>query len=99
MVYWTTLYLQLPINQNTSLVAQTVKGLLTMRETQLRSLGQEDPLEEEIATHSSTLALKIPWTEDRGRLQSMGLQRVDVTEQLHFTSLIKIKSLKKKSVT
>ena len=77
MVYWTALYLQLPINQNTSLVAQTVKGLRTMPETQLRSLGQEDPLEEEIATHSSTLALKIPWTEYRGRLQSVGSQRVE----------------------
>ena len=60
----------------TSLVAQTVKHLPTMRETQVRSLGQEDPLEKEIATHSSTLAWKIPWTEESGRLQSMGSQRV-----------------------
>ena len=60
----------------TSLLAQTVKRLPTMRETQVQSLGWEDPLGKEMATHSSTLAWKIPWTEDRGRLQSMGLQRV-----------------------
>ena len=53
-----------------------VKHLLTTRETQVLSLGWEDPLEKEMATHSSTLAWKIPWTEERGRLQSMGLQRV-----------------------
>ena len=53
-----------------------VKHLPTMWETQVRSLGQEGPLEKEIATHSSTLAWKIPWTEEPGRLQSMGLQRV-----------------------
>ena len=47
---------------------QTVKHLLTMRETQVRSLGWEDPLEKETATHSSTLAWKIPWTEEPGRL-------------------------------
>ena len=58
------------------LVAQTVKRLLTMRETWVRSLGWEDPLEKEMATHSSTFAWKIPWTEERGKLQSMGLQRV-----------------------
>ena len=60
-------------------MAQTVKRLLTMQETRVHSLGQEDPLEKEKATHSSTLAWKIPWTEERGRLQSMGLQRVDFT--------------------
>ena len=48
----------------------------TMQETQVRSLGREDLLEKEIATHSSTLAWKIPWTKEPGRLQSMGLQRV-----------------------
>jgi len=47
-----------------------------MWETQVRSLGQEDPLEKEMATHSTTLAWKTPWTEKPGRLQSMGLQRV-----------------------
>ena len=56
-----------------SLVAQTVKRLPTMREIRVRSLGQEDPLEKEMATHSRTLAWKIPWTEKPGRLQSMGL--------------------------
>ena len=47
-----------------------------MRETQVRSLGQEDPLEKDVATHFSTLAWKIPWMEEPGGLQSMGLQRV-----------------------
>ena len=56
-------------------MAQTVKHLPTMRETWVRSPGGEDPLEEEMATHSSTLAWKIPW-EEPGRLQSMWLQRV-----------------------
>ena len=59
-----------------SLVAQTVKRLSTMRETWVRSLGQEDPLEKEMAIYSSTIAWKIPWTEELGRLQSMGSQRV-----------------------
>ena len=58
------------------MVAQTVKRLPTMRETRVRSLGQEDPLEKEMATHSSILAWKMPWTEEPVRLQSMGLQRV-----------------------
>ena len=59
-----------------SLVAQWVKRLPAMRETQVGSLGQEDPLEKEMATHSSTLACKIPWPEKPGRLQSTGSQRV-----------------------
>ena len=58
----------------TSLVAQTVKSLSIMRETQVRSLGREDPLEKEMATHSSIRAWKIPWNGLRS--QSMGLQRV-----------------------
>ena len=62
-----------------SLVAQTVKHLSTTRETRVRSLGWEDPPDKEMAIHSSTIAWKIPWTEERGRLQSMGLQRVDFT--------------------
>ena len=57
-------------------MAQTVKCLPTMRETQVRSLGWEDPLEKAVAPHSNTLAREIPWTEDPGRLQSMGSQRV-----------------------
>ena len=55
-------------------MAQTVKCLPTMQETRVRSLGWEDALEKETATHSSTLAWKIPWTEEPGRLQSMGSQ-------------------------
>ena len=54
---------------------QTVEHLPTMRETWVQSLGQEDPLEKEIVTHSSTLAWKMPWTEEPGRLQSMGSQQ------------------------
>ena len=57
-------------------MAQLVKGLPTMQETQVQSLGQEDLLEEEMATHSSILAWRIPWTEEPGRLQFMGSQRV-----------------------
>ena len=60
----------------TSLVAQTVKCLPTMWKTQVQSLDQEDLLEKEMVTHSSILAWKIPWTEEPGRLQSMGSQRV-----------------------
>ena len=60
----------------TSMVAQTVKCLPMTWETQVWSLGQEDPLEKEAAARSSILAWKIPWTEDPGRLQSMGSQRV-----------------------
>ena len=59
------------------LVAQMVKHLPAIRETWVQSLGWEDPLEKEMATHSSTLAWKIPWTEEPGRLQSMGSQRVE----------------------
>ena len=60
-----------------------VKLLPTMRETQVRSLGGEDPLEKEMATHSSTLDWKIPWKEEPSKLQSMRLQRVThMTEQL-----------------
>ena len=57
-------------------MAQTVKHLPAMQETQVQSLCWEDHLEKEMAIHSSTLAWKIPWTEVPGRLQSMGLQRV-----------------------
>ena len=60
----------------TSQVAQMVKNLPAMQETWIRYLGQEDPLEKEMATHSSILAWSIPWTEEPGRLQSMASQRV-----------------------
>ena len=59
-----------------TVVAQTVEHLPTIWETRVQSLGQEDLLEKEMATHSSILAWKIPWTEEPGRLQSMGPQRV-----------------------
>ena len=62
--------------QTASLVAQRLKRLPPMRETRVRSLGREDPLEKEMATHSSTLAWRIPWREEPGRLQSMGSPRV-----------------------
>ena len=57
-------------------MAQTVKNLTAVQETQVQSLGQEDPLEKGMATHSSILAWRTPWTEEPGRLQSVGLQRV-----------------------
>ena len=60
----------------TSLGVQMVKHLSTMRETRVRSLGREDPLEKEMAIHFSTIAWKIPWTEELGKLQCMGSQRV-----------------------
>ena len=60
----------------TSLVAQRLKCLPGMRETRVQSLGREDPMEKEMATHSSTLAWRIPWREEPGGLQSMGSQRV-----------------------
>ena len=67
-------------------MAQTVKCLSTMRETWVLSLDREDPLEKEMAIHSSTIAWKIPWTEEPGRLHSpWGRKESDTTEQLHFT--------------
>ena len=58
-----------------SLVAQMVKGPPAMQETRVQSLGQEDPLEKEMATHCSILAWRIPWTEEPGGIQSMGSQK------------------------
>ena len=58
------------------LMVQRVKRLSAMQETWIQSLGREDPLEKEMAIHSRTIAWKIPWTEEPGRLQSMGSQRV-----------------------
>ena len=63
-----------------SLVAQRLKRLPAMRETWVRSLGREDPLEKEMAIHSSILAWRIPWTEELGGLQSMGRKESDTTE-------------------
>ena len=65
-------------------MAQMVKHLSTMQETWVQSLGWDDPLEKEMAIHSSSLAWKIPWTEEPGRLQSMGRKESDMTERLHF---------------
>ena len=67
------------IYDEASLVAQMVQHLPAMWETCVRSLSQKDPLEKEMATHSSTLAWRIPWTEEPGRLQSMGSQESDTT--------------------
>ena len=64
-----------------------------MQESWVRSLGQEDPLEKEMSTHSSIVAWRIPWTEELGGLQSTGQKELDVTERLHFpfTYLLKIR--------
>ena len=69
-------------------MAQTVKCLPIMWETQVRSLGQEDPLEKEMATHSSNLAWKIPWMEELVSYSPQGRQKSDMTKQLHFTSVV-----------
>ena len=69
-------------------MAQKLKRLPPMRETQVRSLGREDPLEKEMVTHSSILAWRIPWTEEPGGLHSpRDRKESDTTERLHFTSL------------
>ena len=68
------------------LVAQTAKNLPAMPETWVRSLGQEDPLKKGMATHSNILAWEIPWTEEPGRLQSMGSQESDTTKHAHTLS-------------
>ena len=69
-------FLKVIVHLWASLVVQTVKNLPTMQETQVRSLGWENPLEKGMATHSSTLAFRIPWTEEPGGLHFMGSQRV-----------------------
>ena len=71
----------------TSLVAQMVRHLSTMQESWVRSLGWEDPLEKEMATHSGILAWRIPRTEKPGRLQSTGRKESDMTEKLHFLNI------------
>ena len=63
----------------TFLIAQSVKNLPAIQETGVQFLGWEDPLEKEMATHSSILTWKIPWTEAPGKLQSVGLQELDMT--------------------
>ena len=64
-------------------MAQTVKNLLAMQEMQVRSLSQEGPLEKRMATYSSILAWRIPWKEDPGGLQSIGVTESDMTEHTH----------------
>ena len=76
VIRYVTICLYIICIQISSLVVQTVKRLPATRETRVQSLGREDLLEKEIATHSSTLAWKIPWTEESGGLQSRGSQRV-----------------------
>ena len=66
------------------MLAQSVKNLPAVQEAEDQSLGQEDPLGKEMATHSSILAWKIPWTEEPGGLQSIGLQESDLTQQLNY---------------
>ena len=72
----TCLYAHIYIYLYTFLVAQTVKNLPAMQETHVRSLGQEDPLEKGMAVHSNILAWRIPWTEEPGGPQFIGLRRV-----------------------
>ena len=72
------------------LVAQMVKSLPAMQETQVHSLGQEDPLEKEMATHSSILAWEIPWMEEPGELQSMGSQRVEHDSMTNTFTFFKV---------
>ena len=76
----------------TFLVAQTVKRLSTMRETWVRSLCREDPLEKEMAIHSSAIAWKIPWTEEPDRLQSMGSQSQTRLSDFTFTFTLVIRT-------
>ena len=65
------------VGEKASLVAQMVKNLPAIQETWVQSLGWEDPVEKEMATHFSILAWRVPWTEEAGELQSMGLQESD----------------------
>ena len=81
-------FIALVPTQGASLVAQLVNNLPAMQETRVPSLGWEDPLEKEMATHSSILAWRIPWTEESGRLQSTGSQRVRHDGAKHSTATL-----------
>ena len=72
----------------------SVKNLLAMQETQVQSLGWEDPLEKEMVTHSSFVAWRIPWTEEPGGLQSMGSQELDMTQRLNQHSKYNVEAVK-----
>ena len=85
-----TFLLIFPLLLTFSLVTQRLKRLPPMWETAVRSLGQEDPLEKEMATRSSIRAWRIPWTEELGRLQSRGRKELDTTEPLHFTYFLNL---------
>ena len=74
----------------TSLVAQMVKRLLAMQETRVQPMGWEDPLEKEMAPHSSTLAWKIPWTEEPGSYSPWGRKESDTTERLHLNPSMRL---------
>ena len=76
-------YTHTSLHISASLVAQSVKNPPAKQETQVRSLGWEDPLEKKMATHSSIFAWEIPWTEESGGLQSVKLQESDTTERLN----------------
>ena len=76
-----------------SLVVQRLKHLPAMWETWVQSLGREDPLEKEMATHSSILAWRIPWTEELGGLQSTGRQESDTTQRLDIYTLPRVKQI------
>ena len=78
------LCVSLKVKLGASLVAQMVKRLPAMLETWVQSLGWEDPLEKEMATHSSTLSWKIPWTEEPCRHSPWGREEFDMTERLHL---------------
>ena len=78
------LCVSLKVKLGASLVAQMVKRLPAMRDTWVQSLGWEDPLEKEMATHSSTLSWKIPWTEEPCRHSPWGREEFDMTERLHL---------------
>ena len=77
-----------------SLVAQRVKNPPAMQQTRVQLLGWEDPLEEEMASHSSILAWKIPWTDEPGRLQSMRLQESDMAERLNHHRQLSVHTTK-----
>ena len=82
-----------------SLVAQTVRNLPSMQETQAQSLGREDPLEKGMAPHSSSPAWRIPWIEESGRLQSMGLQKeLDTIWQKKAKTILQFKKREKKII-
>ena len=73
-------------------MTQRYRIRLPTQETQVRTLGREDPLKWEVATHSSILAWKIPWTEEPGKLQSMGSQQLDTTERLNVHARLTVPS-------